>query len=355
MRLVNFIIRRLAFAFITLLVLGFVIFYTTIFFPPVERALIFVSPFAYSHPGFDIYSRLPDIARRYHLDDPFYVQYAVWLKGVFTEGTLGYSFYYNEWVTVIIAKKFPATLEIVLYSAPIIIFGGIKLGAYSARRAHERKGREDPIDFIIRVVTTGTYSVPSFFSALLLILIFCSSLHWVGLGRVGMNADMFIHSRKWIPYTGLYTIDALLNGQLWVFTDALSHLVLPVITVTLSMLPIIARITRQSMLGELSNQYVIMAKAKGLRKGEVLSHARRNSMISILTISSIILASLLTGLIVTEYTFNIGGLGFSVVRAAQKYDFPLLVGLAVFFCFIFAIVNFAVDIIYTYIDPRVRL
>jgi peptide/nickel transport system permease protein len=326
------------------------------FFSAGERAMIFVSPFAYSHPGRDIYSALPELIKKYNLDAPFYVQYLTWLKGLLTEGTLGYSLEHNKWVTTIIAEKFPATLEIVMYSAPIIILGGIRIGSYAAKRANERKRREDPLDFIIRLATTSAYSVPTFFLALLVISIFLTTdLHWATFGRVGINAFNFIHSTKWHSYTNLYTIDALFNGQLWIFIDALQHLVLPVIIVTFSTLPVIVRVTRSIVLGELGSQYVTMAKAQGLRKSEVLSRARRNALIPILTVSSIIFTSMLTGLMLTEYIFTIDGLGLTVIRAALIRDFPLLTGLAVFFCILFTVMNFIVDIIYTYLDPRVRL
>jgi len=344
----------------TLLLLSFMVFYTTSFFSPEERAMMLISPFSYGHPGHDSWTSMPEIIEMYHLDDPFHVQYIRWLKG-FTEGSLGYSLRYNEWVSVLILRFLPATLELIMYSAPIIVFGGIKLGVYSARRAHERKRREDPIDFIIRAVTAWTYSIPTFVVALVLISTVSLSLHWLPLGRVGGQAYIVITSKPWISYTGLYTIDALLNGQLWIFLDALGRLVLPVLVLTISMLPVVAKVTRSNMLGELGKQYVVTAKAKGLRNVQVISHAKRNAMISILTISSILVANMLTGIVITESIFDIRGIGWLAAQAGgvslyyRQFDFALLAGLSVFFCFIFVIVNFIVDIIYTYIDPRVKL
>lgn len=348
---------------ITLLVLSLAIFYTTTYFSPRQRAMMLISPFSYSHPSYDSWASIPEIIKMYHLDDPFYVQYIRWLK-VLTEGSLGYSYLFNEWVSVLILQSLPATLELIMYSTPIIVFGGIKIGVYSARRAHERKRREDPIDFIIRAVLAWAYSIPTFFAALVLISIASLSLHWLPLGRVGSPAYQFITSRQWISYTGLYTIDALLNGQFWIFLDALTRLVLPVLILTISMLPVVAKVTRSSMLGELGKEYVITAKAKGLREVKVISHAKRNAMISILTISSTLVSSMLTGIVITEFIFDIKGIGWLVTGAAgggnrvvygSRFDFALLAGLSVFFCFIFVIVNLIVDIIYTYIDPRVKL
>lgn len=316
---------------------------------------LYISPQAYKHPGHDVYSKLDIIARKYGLYDPFHVQYINWLKVTLTEFTLGYSELCDEYVLDVILKKFPATLELVMYSVPIIIFGGIRLGVYSGRRAHERKGHEDLVDFVIRAVATWIYSIPIFFIGFLLLSIFFLNLGWVYPGRLGPDAQLFINTVAWKSHTGLYTIDALLNGQFWVFFDALKHLALPVVTLTISVLPIIARVTRSGMLVELGKPYVTMAKAKGISEREVINHAKKNALIPILTVSSMICASMLTGIVVTEVTFGFYGIGSLAVLAAQRYDFPLLVGLSMFFCLIFVIINFVVDIMYTHIDPRVNL
>ncbi len=355
MRLVSFIVRRLVFSIFTLFLLSLMIFYTAGFLPSGVRVQLFISPNAYNHPGFDIYSQIPKIIEKYHLNDPFYVQYFNWLQFVLAEGSLGYSHLQGKMVLDAILFSFPATLELVMYSAPIIIFGGIKLGVYSAKRDHEKKGREDLFDFIIRVATSLAYSIPIFFIGLLMISVFYLNLHWVTPERLGSEAASFIYSGDWNSYTRMYTIDALLNGQFWIFLDALKHLALPVATLTISMLPIIVKVTRSSMLVELSQQYVITTKAKGLRDVEVVNRAKKNAMISILTISSTLFASMLTGLIVTESIFAIGGIGLMAINAAKRYDIVLLIGISIFFCIIFVTINLIVDILYTYIDPRVKL
>jgi len=355
LRLASFVVKRLVLTTLTLLVLSLTIFYTASFFPAEQRALLFVSPQSYHHPGYDPWSRLPQIAAKYHLYDAFYVQYLNWLGVLFTERTLGYSYYYGGGIVEAILNSFPPTLELVMYSAPIIILGGIKLGVYSAKREHEKRKRDDPADIIIRLATTLAYSMPIFFTGLLMISVFFLNLHWFAPGRIGRDAQMFISSRTWRSYTGLYTIDGILNGQFWIFIDALKHLVLPVATLTISMIPIIVKVTRSSMLIEFSQPYVTMIRAKGLREVEVLSRVKRNAMISILTVTSIIFANMLTGIVVTENIFSLGGVGSLAVGAAKNYDFTLLVGLSIFFCLIFVTVNLIVDVAYTYIDPRVKL
>ena len=356
MRLVSFLVKRLVLTIFTLLLLSLMILYTASFLPPLERARLFISPHFYQHHGNDIFAWAPKLAERYGLYDPFYVQYLNWLKVMLVEGgSLGFSYLHNRWILDVILSSFPATLELVMYSAPIIIFGGIKLGVYSARREHEKRGREDIVDFIIRAVTVLGYSVPLFFTSLLALSIFFLNLHWVTLGRLGNEAEFFVYSGVWNSYTGFYTIDALLNGQFWIFLDALKHLALPVATLTISMLAVVVKITRSSMLSELNQTYAIAARAKGLRKMEVISRVKRNAMISILTISSILFANMLTGIVVIEYIFSINGVGALAINAAKRHDFALLVGLSLFFCIIFTSINVVVDIVYTYIDPRVKL
>jgi len=330
LRLVSFLVKRLVLTIFTLLLLSLMIFYTASFLPPLIKARLFVSPHLFQHHGPNILAYLPEIAERYGLYDPFYVQYLNWLKVMLIEGgALGFSYLHNRWVLDVILSSFPATLELVMYSAPIIIFGGIKLGVYSAMREHEKRGRGDVVDFIIRAVTVLGYSVPLFFTSLLALSIFFLNLHWVTVGRLGNEAEFFVYFGVWNSYTGFYTIDALLNGQFWIFLDALKHLALPVATLTISMLAVVVKI--------------------------VISRVKRNAMISILTISSILFANMLTGIVVIEYTFSINGVGALAINAAKRYDFALLVGLSLFFCIIFTSINVVVDIVYTYIDPRVKL
>ena len=345
----KYVAKRLAFTLPTLLALSLIIFYTTTFFPPRTRVTLFIPDNPYQ------LSRIPidKLIEKYHLNDPFYVQYYRWIKEVL-RGNFGYSYLYNKPVINVILRNLPATLELVMYSAPIILLGGYKLGVFSAKRASKKAPKEDTIDFAIRNVSIFGYSIPRFCVALLLLVVFYMFLRWTGPGRLGREAELaiFSHSSNWIHYTGLYTVDSLLNGESWIFLDALKHLFLPVITLTTEMLPIVIRVTRSAMLGELTLPYVLMAKAKGLDEKAVSRHAERNSLTSVLTVSGMLLASMLTGVVVTEYVFLIQGVGRITVDAAQKFDYPLLVGLAITFCLIFALINLFVEIAYARINPR---
>jgi peptide/nickel transport system permease protein len=336
---------------LTLFVLTLMIFYTTSFFSPLERASMFVSRLDIDPQQIN----LAEVAESLHFADPFYVQYLDWLRLSLFTGKLGYTRHFNGFVLDVILRYFPPTIELVMFSAPIVIFGGIKLGTYSARRAYQKRGREDLADSVIRAFTTLAYSMPLFFTGLLSLSIFFLNLRWFAPERVGSAAGNFISLGSWNSYTGMYTIDALLNGQLWIFFDALRHLVLPVATLTIALLPVVVKITRSSMLGEYNQSYVMVARAKGLKEVEVVSRVKRNAMISILTVTSILFGNMLTGIVVTEHVFAWGGIGTLSINAVKYSDFALMAGLSVVFCFMFVTINLLVDVIYTYIDPRIKL
>lgn len=350
-RLVKYLIKRLLLAVPTLLALSLIIFWTTTFLPMDERVRLYVSPSQYQHPGHG--SSTEELVVKYHLNETFVVQWTMWFREVL-KGNLGYSYLMHMPVMKAISLYFTTTLEIVMYSAPIIVFVGYKLGVLSARRAHKKAPRGDIVDKIVRVASTIGYSTPAFFLGLFLILIFYTSLHWTSLGRVGLPVMHFTHSPKFTSYTGLFTVDALLNGQLWMFLDVLRHLALPVLTLTMTMVPIIVRIMRASMMGELAKPYITTARSKGLNEKEAACHAKKPSLFPVLTVSGMVTASMLTGVVVVEYIFNIRGLGYWLVEAVTRWDYPLIVGISLLFCVIFIIANLIVDVAYTYLDPRVE-
>lgn len=355
MRLTSYILKKLLSAVTTLLGLSIIIYYTTTFFPPQQRATLFMSDPELSMRGSGAPDPVPLLIEKYGLKGPWYTQYIRWVE-VVLKGSLGWSYLYQMPVTKVILGSFQATLELVIYAAPIIIIGGFKLGVFSAKRASSRAPREDPVDFAVRSITIMGYSIPSFCIGLVLLLVFCVGLSWFSDSRLGNAAQIFIDSpdTPWTHYTGLYTIDAVLNGQLWIFFDAIRHLVLPVITMTIQNLAIFVSITRSSMIGELFKPYIFAARARGFNERAVTKQAKRPSMSPVLTVSGILFGGMLTGVVVTEYIFQIRGLGYVAVAAARRLDYPLLVGLSLVFCIIFMLVNLVVDIAYAYIDPRVK-
>ena len=195
----------------------------------------------------------------------------------------------------------------------------------------------------------------------MLIAIFYCALGWFPPERMGTDAFNYINlSGKWHTYTGILTIDGLLNGQLWISVDVLRHMVLPTISLTTIQIALIVRVMRSSMLETLSKGYIVTARAKGLSNPEVINkHARRNALIPTLTVSGLLTAGMLTGVTITETVFNIDGIGrwaaWSAGAAGSVPDIPGVLGFALFAGIVYVIANLIVDILYAYVDPRIRL
>jgi len=214
------------------------------------------------------------------------------------------------------------------------------------------------MDHATRTLSIIGWSLPTFWFGLILISIFFVGLGWFPTGRLSPNLQAFVSSpaSEWTRYTGLYTIDGLLNGRLDIVIDALRHLVLPVVTLVVVIIALTIRVMRSSMLEALNKGYIVTARAKGLAKGEVINkHARRNALIPVVTISGMLIAGMLTGLTIVEYIFNIPGIGMFAANAAISLDIPAVLGFALLSALVIVIANLLVDILYAYIDPRIRL
>jgi peptide/nickel transport system permease protein len=341
-----FIIRRLLMVIPTLVGCSILIFAVTQLINPYLRATLYIT-------NEKQLARIDDIVKKFGLNDPVYVQYSRWMSQVL-RGNLGWSYTANMPVATAMIRKFPATFEVVLFSAPIIVILGIFLGVQSAVR------RDKWFDHITRSVAIVGWSLPSFWLAMILIAVFYVGLGWFGPHRLGNSASMFVTSRNFTQYTGLNTIDGLLNGQPWITVDALTHLVLPVTVLTVIQIALIIRVMRSSMLEALNKNYVVMARAKGLKNSEVINrHARRNALIPTVTLSGLLVAGMMTGVVITETVFGINGIGRFAADAAIArgggVDMAAILGFTLFTALVFIFANLIVDIAYAYLDPRIRL
>src|SRR2546422_373430 len=175
-------------------------------------------------------------------------------------------------------------------------------------------------------------------------------------GRLSLDADLFVKSPEFHRYTRLMTVDALLNGQPWIFVDALRHIVGPAMTLVLVEMALIVRITRSSMLEVLRQDYVRTARAKGLAEPVVINrHARKNALIPVVTLTSLIFVGLLGGVVLAETIFNYPGIGKWGAEAAVQLDIPGVTGFGMFIALVTVVGNLAADILYAAIDPRIRL
>jgi peptide/nickel transport system permease protein len=221
---------------------------------------------------------------------------------------------------------------------------GIPLGIIAALR------RNTWIDGGARILALIGGAMPIFYVGLVLLGIFYRQLQWLpGPGRL----DSTLQPPTQV--TGLYTVDALLTGNLPVFTNAVAHLILPAITLGLFSTAVLLRMTRSSMLEMLGQDYVRTAKAKGLGQRLVISrHVFKNALPPILTIVGILFGSLLSGAVLTETIFNWPGIGRYATTSVTTLDYPAVMGVALVAAIIYPLANTLVDIGYSVIDPRVR-
>jgi ABC-type dipeptide/oligopeptide/nickel transport system permease component len=339
----SYIIRRLLLVIPVLFGVTLFIFGITMLFNPVQRAVLFIrDPRQLAD--------LPAVIERYGLDRPFLVQYGTWLGQVFT-GNLGYSKIVSMPVWDAIWHFLPATLELAIFATPLIILAGILLGSTAA--AH----KDRPLDHGTRVVAILGWSLPTFWLGLILMMIFYGFLTgFLPPGRLSIQMDIVVNSAAFTRYTHINTIDAILNLNGAVLVDALRHLVLPVVTLSVVNVAFIMRLMRSSMLESLGKGYILTARAKGLAERVVVNkHARRNALIPVITISGYLFAALANGVVITETIFNYKGLGWWAWQSAINLDIPSVLGFALFNAVLFVLVNLVVDVLYTRVDPRVRL
>jgi ABC-type dipeptide/oligopeptide/nickel transport system permease component len=344
MGLRTYILRRLILAIPVLLGAVVLIFAVLQFLPAGMRVALFITDVKQA-------KHWELIAKANGLFDPVYVQFYYWLKALLVDHNLGLD---QSGVPVFnaIITRLPATVEIVMYASPLIVFIGLTLGV----RAGANKDKM--IDQGSRVLAILGTSLPSFWFGIVLLSIFYAGLGWFPPGRYSTDTYLFISKSggPWHWYTGLMTIDSLLNGQWGIFVESVRHLVLPITVLSLLNSAVMVRVTRSSMLEALGKDYITAAKAKGLSKKEVVNkHARRNALIPAITISGLMIASLLTGVVITETVFSMGGIGAYAATAARTLDIPPVIGYALMSAVVFVISNLIVDVLYAYIDPRIRL
>lgn len=276
------------------------------------------------------------------LDEPITTQYAHFL-GNLLRGDLGQSLYTNRPVTTDIAEFLPATLELILVAAVMMIGLGLPLGILAARF----RGRWP--DHAIRVFSLLGVSAPSFVWAVGLMLIFSFYLGWLPIaGRIDDSYDI-------VRVTGFLTIDTLLAGQVDAFADALAHLALPAFALAFSGIGQAARLTRANMIETYDTPYIEMAQAYGFPEGRIARrYAFRPSLIPSMTIIGLDLAALLGNAFLVEAVFGWPGLSRYGVQVILRKDLNAIVGTVLIISAVFIIVNIIVDILTVLLNPRIR-
>jgi peptide/nickel transport system permease protein len=308
----RYFVRRLAMLIVSLLVASFVIF-AAIYLAP-------GNPIAALSGGRSIPpDSLHVLEARYHLDQPFLVQYWYWLSNAL-HGNLGISITLRENVSDLIASRISTTAGLVLYSSILIIALGVGLGILAGLRP-------GLLDTSALVVTAISAALPAFVAAIVLILVFAVQL-------------------QWFPSIG--------NGV--GFLDQVKHLTLPAFALAISSLAIVARVTRAAIREEARREHVQTAVSRGIPTVQLIwRHVLRNAAIPITTISGITVASLIAVAAVVEVVFGLAGLGAYLVQSAQSKDLAVVQGISLLLVTAFVAVNVLVDVLYVVLDPRVSL
>jgi peptide/nickel transport system permease protein len=278
------------------------------------------------------------------LDQPPVVQYFVYLGHLLT-GNLGTSIETHNPVAQDLAVAFPATAELALFVIVFSIIIGLGLGLVAALN-HNRIA-----DQVIRVLSLVGISIPTFWLALATYFLFFYVLRLApGTGRLDPAADTPPH------VTGLYTVDSLLAGRSDTFFDALGHLMLPGLVLTLFTVGLLVRFSRSAVLDVLGQDYIRAARAKGLSTTRVVfGYLLRGSLLPILTVVGLAFGSLLSGTVLTEQVFGWSGLGQYAYTASTSLDLPAIMGVGLVVGLVYIGTNFVIDVIYGLIDPRVRV
>ncbi|MPZ52611.1 MAG: ABC transporter permease subunit [Acidimicrobiia bacterium] len=289
-------------------------------------------------------AEVAEIEDRYGLNEPLPVQYLAWAGGVLT-GDMGWSAVSAQPVTEALFSRIGATLELAFFAAIVAVALGISLGTFGGAR------RDRLPDHLTRIFSISGASMPIFWFAILLLILFWVNLGWFSTGR--STPEIFASISH--P-TGVYTLDALLAGNLVALLDAIRFLVLPAITVGFGATAIIARMMRSSLVEELNEDYVDAARAKGLPERLVLRrHARRNALIPTVTVIGLGFGFLLQGTVVVEIIFRWPGIGRWMADAVLRGDQATIMAYVLFTSILFLTVNLIVDVMYAYLDRRVVL
>jgi peptide/nickel transport system permease protein len=349
-----YIIRRLLLLPLLLFGVTALIFGMLQFLSPVERSALYVRDIPKNE------NVIEGVIKRYGFDKPIYVQYWRWLAGFkeqdgtyhqgILQGNFGWSRVGSQPVVDLIKQRFPATLELAMWSVVPIIAIGLWLGVQAA--VHHN----GIFDQGARIFSIVGSSFPTFVFGLLVLMIFYANLRWFPPGRLSDWANQVVLSSDFTQYTHLMTIDGLLNGRPDITLDALRHLILPILTLSYINWATFLRVTRSSMLETLGQEYVTTARAKGVKEKDVINkHARPNALIPVTTLAGFQVVGLLGGVVITETVFTYPGIGSAAAAAAASLDVVTVLGFALFNGFVLILANLAVDVLYGFIDPRVRL
>lgn len=333
--MVSMILRRLGLLVVVLFGISLIAFFLT-HVTPGNPARLLAGPHATA-------SEVRTVERQYGLVGSLPSQYVKYVHNLL-HGSLGTSLSTGQPVTQNLATFLPATVELALAAALIMVLIGVPLGLWSAQRPG------GVIDWATRSVSVVGAAMPIFWLGLIFQILFYRDVNVLPVGgQISPSIAPPTH------ITGMYVLDALLTADWPAFGSAVQHLILPAVTLACGGIAIVARMTRSSALDVLDSDYVRFGRAKGLSQRAVLGrHVLRNALIPTTTVLGLQVGYILSGTVYIEMVFNWPGIGLYAENAITNLDYPAIMGVTLLFAVIYVVVNLIVDIGYMFLDPRIR-
>jgi peptide/nickel transport system permease protein len=348
----KFFFKRVAAIPVTLIIITLVLYGIVMLMPLESRINLYMPPFKpRSNQNTEewIQNMESRVVEKYHLKDPFLVQYVFWVRSLF-EDEWGYSPVLNNAILPEIIRRTPVTIELILYAMLVQIPLGLLSGIFAARNVGK------PADYFVRLVSFFATAIPDFILAIILLSFFYIGLSWFPPERLGITNQLFVKSADFQTYTGLLTIDGFLNQRADISLDAFRHLILPVFTLGFAQWALLARITRIGIIEEMNEDYITAAYARGLSKRTIVrEHAFRNALGPVLSTSALTAAALVTGVYVVERIFNLHGVSDLVTKYGPMVpDAAAILGFAVYSTLLVLLLMFVLDVLNALLIPQVK-
>lgn len=348
--MLKFITRRLLAIPLTMLMVTALLYGIIMQAPPETRAKLYLSKGSGNNPhALSEQEAILKIIEEKNLDAPYLVQYSQWASELL-KGNWGWSQRINDYVLDALLTRTPATAELTFYSVLFLIPLGIISGVIAGWRNNR------PADHGFRIIAFIATSIPPFILGLVLLSVFYAGLGWLQPGRMTTAERFLIESPTFRSFTGLITIDSLLNGRLDITKSAFRHLIMPAVTLSLVHWATLARVTRAAIIEELNKEYIVAARGRGIRPRHILwRHALRNALVPGLNSIALSAAALIMGVFVVEVIYNFPGVSELITRALVGVpDTAVAMGFSIYSILLVLPVMFFFDILQAIVDPRIR-
>jgi peptide/nickel transport system permease protein len=344
----QFLIRRLLAALISLILITMVLYAGVMLTPPEARASLYVQRDKYGErTASQTYINV--LIEQYHLNDPYVVQYSIWARSLVT-GSWGYSPTLREDVLPALLRRTPVTLELAFYSLLLLIPLALASGLIAGWRSNRW------FDSVFRGTAFLGTSIPPFILAMILISVFYIQLHWFAPGQISVATSLEMDRTGFVEYTGALTLDSLLNSRFDIFLEALRHLAMPVITLSLFHWATLGRITRAAAMDQVSKDYITAARSRGISERTLMwQHALRAILAPVLTATALSAASIVTSLYIVELIFGLTGVSQVIIISMRSSpDAPAAMGFTVYSVIMVIGLMLLLDVVQAIFDPRVR-